>query len=124
MEGRDLSPALEISCPKDSILQTHPEFLDAQILARFGAVIQPPARSLPDRETRNLRDLVATIAQQRTWRHRAGTHGQELAQRHLTWLQAELAQVDRQLQRQRQGPSRPGSSRMPCCRACRVWVRS
>ena len=57
--------------------------LDAQILARFAAVIQPPARPLPDQETRNLRDLVAT-------------------RRHLTWLQAELAQVDRQLQVQRQ----------------------
>ena len=80
---------------------------DAQVLARFAAVIQPPARPLPDRETRELRDLVATrrhlvaaIAQQRTWRHRAGTQGQKLAQRHLTWLQAELAHVDRQLQRQ------------------------
>ncbi len=41
--------------------------LDAQILARFAAVIQPPARPLPARETRNLLDLVATIAQQRTW---------------------------------------------------------
>ena len=83
--------------------------LDAQLLARFAAVIQPPARPLPDRETRALRDLVATrrhlvatIAQQRTWRHRAGTHGQHMAQRHIMWLQAELAQVDRQLQRQRQ----------------------
>ena len=83
--------------------------LDAQNLARFAAVIQPPLRPLPDQETRNLRDLVATrrhlvatIAQQRTWRHRAGTQGQHLAQRHLTWLQAELAQVDRQLQIQRQ----------------------
>ena len=83
--------------------------LDAQILARFAAVIQPPARPLPDRETRELRDLVATrrhlvatIAQQRTWRHRAGTQGQHLAQRHLTWLQAARAQVDRQLQIQRQ----------------------
>ena len=83
--------------------------LDAQLLARCAAVIQPPARPLPDRETRELRDLVATrrhlvatIAQQRTWRHRAGTQGQKLAQRHLTWLQAELAQVDRQLQCQRQ----------------------
>ena len=83
--------------------------LDAQVLARFAAVMQPPLRPLPDRETRDLRDLVATrrhlvatIAQQRTWRHRAGTQGQHLARRHLTWLQAELAQVDRQLQVQRQ----------------------
>ena len=83
--------------------------LDAQILARCAAVIQPPLRPLPDQETRKLRDLVATrrhlvatIAQPRTWRHRAGTQGQKLAQRHLTWLQAELAQVDRQLQVQRQ----------------------
>ena len=57
--------------------------LDAQVLARFAAVIQPPLRPLPDQETRDLRDLVAT-------------------RRHLTWLQAELAQVDRQLQVQRQ----------------------
>ena len=83
--------------------------LDAQLLARCAAVIQPPARPLPDPETRALRDLVATrrhlvttIAQQRTWRHRAGTQGQNMAQRHITWLQAELAQVDRQLQVQRQ----------------------
>ena len=82
---------------------------DAQVLARCAAVIQPPARPLPDPETRALRDLVATrrhlvatIAQQRTWRHRAGTQGQKLAQCHITWLQAELAQVDRQLQVQRQ----------------------
>ena len=83
--------------------------LDAHLLARFAAAIQPPLRPLPDREIRALRELVAsrrhlvaTIAQQRTWRHRAGTQGQHLAQRHITWLQAELAQVDRQLQRQRQ----------------------
>ena len=50
--------------------------LDAQVLARFAAVIQPPARPLPDRETRDLRDLVATrrhlvttIAQQRPATH-------------------------------------------------------
>ena len=48
------------------------------------------------------RHLVTTIAQQRTWRHRAGTQGQKLAQRHIAWLQAELSQVDRQLQVQRQ----------------------
>ena len=72
------------------------------------AVIQPPLRPLPARETRALRDLVATrrhpvatIAQQRTWCHRARTQGQHMAQRHITWLQAELALVDRQLQRQR-----------------------
>ena len=83
--------------------------LDAQVLARFAAVIQPPLRPRPDSETRALRDLVATrrrlvttIAQQRTWRHRAGTLGQKLAQHHITWLQAELAQGDRQLQVQRQ----------------------
>ena len=83
--------------------------LDAQLLARCAAVIQPPARPLPDPETRALRDLVATrrhlvttIAQQRTWRHRAGTQGQNMAQRHITWLQAARAQVDRQLQVQRQ----------------------
>ena len=33
---------------------------DAQVLARFAAVIQPPLRPLPDRETRELRDLAAT----------------------------------------------------------------
>ena len=72
--------------------------LEAQILARFAAVIQPPLRPLPDQETRNLRDLmatrrhlVATISHQRTWRHRVGTQGQHMAQRHITWLQAELA---------------------------------
>ena len=40
--------------------------LYAQVLSRFAAVIQPPLRPLPDRETRDLRDLVATIAQQPT----------------------------------------------------------
>ena len=34
--------------------------LDAQVLARCSAVIQPPTRPLPDRQTRELRDLVAT----------------------------------------------------------------
>ena len=83
--------------------------LDAQFLARFAAVMQPPLRPLPDQETRHVRDLVATrrhlvatIAQPRTWRHRAGTQGLHRAQRHLPGLQAARAQVDRQLQRPRQ----------------------
>ena len=49
-------------------------------------------------QARTWRGLATTTA----WRHRAGTQGQKLAQGHITWLQAELAQVDRQLQRQRQ----------------------
>ena len=100
-QGRDFARATGQLAKTDT--------LDAQVLARFAAVIQPPARPLPDPETRALRDLVATrlhlvatIVQLRTWRHRAGTQGQKLAQRHLTWLQAELAQLDRQLQVQRQ----------------------
>ncbi len=49
---RDFAPATGQLAKTDT--------MDAQILARFAAVIQPPLRPLPDRETRELRDLVAT----------------------------------------------------------------
>ena len=105
--------------------------LDAQILARFAAVIQPPARPLPDRETRELRDLAATPAAT-SWpplpsNARGGTEREPKAR---NWPNA-TSRGCRPNWHRWTGNCRsnarlipPGSSRMPCCRACPVSVRS
>lgn len=78
--------------------------LDAALLARYGATVQPPIRRLPDAETRALRALVGrrrdlvgmrTAEKQRL----GGPQGENLVvaadlTAHLTWLAARLLQVE------------------------------
>lgn len=52
---RDFAKALGLLAKTDKI--------DALVLARFGQVIQPPQRSIPDEQTQNLRDLLTRRAQ-------------------------------------------------------------
>ncbi|WP_425617158.1 IS110 family transposase [Anatilimnocola sp. NA78] len=52
---RDFAKALGLLAKTDKI--------DAQVLARFGQVIQPPLRKIPDEHAQNLRDLLTRRAQ-------------------------------------------------------------
>src|SRR5262245_43438219 len=81
--------------------------LDAQLLARFGAQIQPPARPLADADTQALAALVGRRrqlldmlgAEQRRLTHATATRIQRDLQAHIQWLKRRLADVDRDLTR-------------------------
>ncbi len=78
--------------------------LDAAILARFGAVVQPPVRRLPDAATQALRALVTrrrqVVDMLSAERNRLGTAPQMLhrdLRAHLAWLERRLARLDAEL---------------------------
>ena len=78
--------------------------LDAQLLARFAEVVRPTPRPLPDMQAQELSALL-TRRRQLVGMHTAEQQRQETAlpavrrqiARHLTWLEQELTDVDRQL---------------------------
>jgi transposase len=78
--------------------------LDAQILAQFAQVIHPTPRPLPDEKAQELTALLARrrqlIQMQTAERQRLDTalsRVQAQIQRHLAWLEAELADLDQTL---------------------------
>lgn len=78
--------------------------LDAQVLARFAEVIQPPLRVLPDPQTQELAALLArrrqVLAMQRAEQNRLDRAPARVRKRievHLRWLRAELARLDTDL---------------------------
>ena len=78
--------------------------LDAQVLAHFAEVIQPPLRVIPDAQTQELAALLARRRQilemQRAEQNRLDrTLGrvQKRIEAHLRWLRAELARLDEDL---------------------------
>jgi transposase len=86
--------------------------LDAAVLARFAAVMQPPVRTLPDAATQELADTVARRRQLLEMRvaeqNRLEIHSARIrksVQRHLKMLDAELAALEDDLDDQiRQSP--------------------
>ena len=81
--------------------------LDAQVLAHFADALRPEPRPLPDEQTRILAELLARRGQllemHTAERHRLATVSgavQEQIRRHLSWLEAELATLDDDLDRQ------------------------
>lgn len=90
------------------------DVIDAQMLARFGKVMQPPVRELPDAQTQALRgvvtrrrQVVAMLTAERNRVAQAATAVQSQAtgwvrrqvQRHIAGLQRQLEAVDRQLKK-------------------------
>lgn len=78
--------------------------LDAAVLARFAAVIQPPERALPDLQTQELAAVLArrrqVLAMQRAEQNRldrASVRVRKRIEAHLRWLSAELARLDEDL---------------------------
>jgi transposase len=97
--------------------------LDAQVLARFAAAIRPTPRPLPaaavpelDATVTRRRQLLELLQAERHRRRTArGTLAQQL-QRHITWLEQELAAIDAELERLR--------AASPLWRATEDWLRS
>jgi transposase len=80
--------------------------LDAQILARFGEVVRPAPRPLPDADAQALAALVArrrqVLAMLTAERQRLGTARVPVRDRvraHIAWLEQELADLDADLRR-------------------------
>ncbi|MGO8948212.1 MAG: IS110 family transposase [Ktedonobacterales bacterium] len=83
------------------------DVLDAQVLAHFAHVIHPTPRPLPDAQAQELAALLARrrqlIQMQTAERQRLDTalpRVQTQIQRHLVWLEAELADLDQALRDQ------------------------
>jgi transposase len=79
--------------------------LDAQLLARFGATVQPEPRPLPDPATQQVQDLLARrrqlVEMLTAERNRLGQAPARLRERiakHIEWLEAELAEVEGELE--------------------------
>lgn len=76
--------------------------LDAGVLARFGAAIRPPVREAPDKETRELaellsrrRQLVQIRAQEKTrLATTQGARSLKSIKEHIKWLDKRIADLD------------------------------
>jgi transposase len=78
--------------------------LDAQVLARFAEVVHPTPRPLPDAQAQELsalltrrRQLVGMLTAERQRLDTALPAVQRPIQRHVAWLEQELADLDRTL---------------------------
>ena len=82
------------------------DVIDAQLLARFGEVMQPAVRPLPDAHTQALRGLVArrrqvvgTLTAERNRLPQATGWVRRQLKTHIAGLQRQLAALDRELAR-------------------------
>lgn len=78
--------------------------LDAQVLARFAEVVHPEPRTLPDAQTQELaallgrrRQLVSMLTAERQRLDPAPLAVRGHIERHVSWLEQELADLDRLL---------------------------
>lgn len=78
--------------------------LDAVVLARFAAVMRPPVRPVADAEAQLLKDvlvrrqqLLAMLVAEKQRRQTAVPRVRTGVTRHIVWLEAELADQDREL---------------------------
>jgi len=78
--------------------------LDAQVLARFAAVVQPPVRALPDEATQELaalldrrRQLIDMLVAEKNRATVARRRVQPSVRRHIEYLTQELSETDRDL---------------------------
>lgn len=80
------------------------DILDANVIARFAATIQPPARLLPDEETKRLsgimmrrRQVVVMRTAEKNRLHQAVPGVQERIKEHIKWLNQELDDINKEL---------------------------
>jgi transposase len=79
--------------------------LDAQVLAQFGAMVQPPARPLPDAQHRELQamvtrrqQLIGMLTAEKNRLRRTTPRVQHQIEVHVRWLREQLREVDRDLE--------------------------
>ena len=75
--------------------------IDARILARFAAAVQPEARPLPDADTREIealitrrRQLVSMITAEENRLHAAPSITRKEIKTHIAWLRRQLAKIN------------------------------
>lgn len=78
--------------------------LDAKVIARYAATVQPTPRSLPTEETRRLgitmmrrRQIIAMRTAEKNRLHQADTAVKERIKAHITWLEQELDDINKEL---------------------------
>lgn len=76
--------------------------LDARALAQFGALVQPPARPLPDAQHRELQamvsrrqQLIEMLTAERNRSRRTTPRVRQQIEVHVQWLREQLREVDR-----------------------------
>jgi len=81
------------------------DVLDAKVIARYAATVQPAPRALPTEETRRLdsimmrrRQIVTMRTAEKNRLHQANPAVKERIKVHITWLEQELNDLDRELQ--------------------------
>lgn len=79
--------------------------LDAQLLAQFGAMVQPPARPLPDAQQRELQamvtrrqQLIEMLTAERNRLRRTTPRVRQQIEVHVQWLREQLREADRGLE--------------------------
>lgn len=79
--------------------------LDAQVLAQFGAMVQPPARPLPDAQHRELQamvtrrqQLIRMLTAEKNRLRRTTPRVRHQIEVHVLWLREQLREVDRDLE--------------------------
>jgi transposase len=80
------------------------DILDARVIARFAATVQPAPRVLPAEETRKLsaimmrrRQVIAILTGEKNRLHKADTAVKDRIQVHVTWLEQELDDINKEL---------------------------
>ena len=78
--------------------------LDAQVLAHFGEAVRPPIRALPDSDTRargsvlaRRRQVMNILVAEKNRLSRATSQVRPRIQAHITWLEDELEDLDKDL---------------------------
>ena len=96
--------------------------LDAEVIARFAEAVRPPARPLPDEETRRLgalvarrRQLLEMLVAERDRRRIADPALHEGIDAHLRWLGEALDGIERDLDAAVSERARSGGPRRSCC---------
>lgn len=80
------------------------DILDAKVIARYAATVQPPPRALPTEETKRLgaimmrrRQIVAMRTAEKNRLHQADPAVKERIIVHITWLEQELDDLNKEL---------------------------
>jgi transposase len=82
------------------------DVLDARIIARYAATVQPPIRLLPAAETKELgavimrrRQVIEMLTGEKNRLHTADNVVKRRIQVHITWLEQELADINNELKK-------------------------
>ena len=80
------------------------DILDAKVIARFAAQVQPVPRLIPDKETRKLgvivmrrRQVITMLTAEKNRLHKADSAVEERIKGHITWLEQELDDINKEL---------------------------